>query len=115
MISFKHRFHGYNGLRFVYANGKTVRSSLMALRYAQNSRNTDYRCAVIVSKKISKSAVKRNRIRRRIYEIVRKSQDKLAYPADLVFTVYSEDVVSIEAEELDNTINKLLSQAKIII
>lgn len=115
MISFKHRFHGHNGLRFVYAHGKTVRTSLMSLRFAENNKNTGYRCAVIVSKKISKSAVVRNRIRRRIYETIRRNESLLAYPADMVVTVFSEDLAIIEANLVEDNINKLLIQAKLLL
>ena len=112
MISYKHRFHGRNSLRFVYANGKTYRSTVLAVRIANNSRTTDYRCAVVVSKKVSKSAVKRNRMRRRIYEIIRKNEAEIEKHLDIVVTVYSDQVGIMPATELEETILKLLQQSQ---
>jgi ribonuclease P protein component len=66
MIGRANRFHGYNSLRYVYKHGKTVRGPHMSLRFCPDAKRQDYRLAVVVSKKISKSAVARNRIRRRI-------------------------------------------------
>jgi ribonuclease P protein component len=114
MISNKHRFHGHNSLRYVYAHGKTVRSTVLGIRVAENSHRSLYRCAVVVSKKISKSAVRRNRIRRRIYEIIRKNEPIMSLSADIVVTVYSDTVATMPADELETTIIKLLKQAKII-
>lgn len=112
MLSRPHRFHGYGSLRYVYRNGNVVRGALCSLKYVDNNRNTRYRVAVVVSKKVHKSAVVRNRIRRRIYEIVRTSvvpdQQK-----DLVFTVYSDQLASMPAEQLKDTIDTQLKTARI--
>lgn len=114
MISYKHRFHGHNSLRYVYSHGKTIRSSNLAIRVAENSNRSVYRCAVVVSKKISKSAVKRNRMRRRLYEIIRKNQNRLSLSADIVITVYSDQVATMPGNELETTLKKLLDQAGIL-
>ena len=67
MLSKKYRFHSRGGVRYTYQNGKTIRESKISLVFANNSRNRQ-RFAVVVSKKVLKSAVGRNRIRRRAYE-----------------------------------------------
>ena len=87
MIGRSHRFHGHNSLRFVYTHGKTVRSSLLAIRAVTNPRRKDYRCAVVVSKKVSKSAVVRNRIHRRLYERIRVHVASIPPATDMVITV----------------------------
>ena len=112
MILSAHRFHGHNSLRFVYANGKTYRSSLFALKVAANPRRKSYRCAVVVSKKVSKSAVMRNRIRRRLYEQVRLLT--IAAPVDIVVTVFSADIATIPAAELQSAFQALLRQSSVI-
>jgi ribonuclease P protein component len=68
MISRTNRFHGYNSLRNVYRHGNTARGPLFAVKSLQNPRRKSYRLAVVVSRKVNKSAVARNRIRRRLYE-----------------------------------------------
>ena len=112
MIGRSNRFHGRATIRRLYANGKSVRSSMLALRYAPNPRRNAYRLAVVVSRKISKSAVVRNRIRRRIYERVRILSGSLE-ACDLLVTVYDVRVATMASDELDREVAKLLHKARI--
>lgn len=114
MIDAAHRFHGRGSLRFVYQHGKTVRGPLLALKYIRNQRRTAYRVAVVVSRKVHKSAVVRNRIRRRLYEIIRLHSEHISVPYDLVLTVFSEQVAELDSLELTQMMHKLLVQAGII-
>lgn len=114
MISKSHRFHGYGSLRYVYQNGKTIRGPLTALKFAANDRRSSYRLAVVVSKKISKSAVMRNRIRRRLYEAFRRHM--VADQAfDIVVTVFHEQIATIPADELDRLVRAQLKQAGVAV
>lgn len=114
MISRKNRFHGHGSLRYVYTHGKTVRGPLVAIKYAANERRDSYRLAVVVSKKVSKSAVVRNRIRRRLYEVVRILSSSITTPTDMVMTVFHETVATMPHEELVVMVKAQLKQAKII-
>lgn len=114
MISQTHRFHGLGSLKFVYAQGKTVRSASMGLRFAPNSRRSTWRAAVVVSKKVHKSAVKRNRIRRRIYEVLRGAAIPEQPAVDIVVSVYDAQVLEMPTEEMQKTVLGLLQQARII-
>ena len=91
MLNKKYRFHSRGGVRFVYRKGKTVRTSKMSLTSVENSRGFT-RVAVVVSKKVLKTAVGRNRIRRRVYEAIRlelaANPDFRALKQDFVFVVY---------------------------
>lgn len=110
MIGRSNRFHGYNSLRYVYRHGKTSRTAHMSLRYCSNPKRQDYRLAVVVSKKIDKSAVGRNRMRRRIYEAFRL-QIEAGQPYDLVITVFDASVMTISSLELNQEIADLLQQS----
>lgn len=114
MIGKMHRFHGHNSLSYVYRNGDTVRGPLTSVKYAKNSRRQAYRVAVVVSKKVHKSAVVRNRIRRRLYEQVRLVSPQIAEPYDIVFTVFHDTVATMPAEELSKLVHAQLHQAKIL-
>jgi ribonuclease P protein component len=114
MIHRTHRFHGRSSLRYAYQRGKTVRTPLCSLRFVLNSRRTDYRVAVVVSRKVSKSAVVRNRIRRRTYEIIRAHNDAIRQPYDLVFTVFSEQLADMESAALGDLILEQLQKASVI-
>jgi ribonuclease P protein component len=110
MLIKSHRFHGYGSVRQVYAKGHSIRGGAVGLKYSHRDPNKPYRVAVVVSRKVNKSAVVRNRIRRRIYEAVRTSNNQPAGGTDLIFTVFSEQLAELPAEKLHNTINSLLQK-----
>jgi ribonuclease P protein component len=114
MITKSHRFHGYGSLRYVYRNGKTVRGPLCSLKYVANPKRNSYRLAVVVSRKVNKSAVVRNRIRRRLYEAVRLLEDRITEPHDMVITVFHESVADLPADQLTRTVRSQLKQAKVL-
>lgn len=99
----------------MYQRGQTIRSSHLSLRYAHNTRLQTYRAAVVVSRKVSKSAVIRNRIRRRIYEIVRVGAANLSEPYDLVFTVYGEEVAHMSHATLKKLVTGQLKAAGVVL
>lgn len=113
MLSYSHRFHGHNSLRFVYKNGKTVRSQAVVLKYTLNPKRKSSRFAVVVSKKTIKSAVGRNRIRRRVYEIIRNHLGDIRTNSDIVLLIVSAEVRTMPAAELERTIVGVLTQAQI--
>lgn len=108
MIGVRHRFHGYGSLRGVYQRGKSLRGRFITLKFTNRDPRRPYRAAVVVSRKVSKSAVTRNRIRRRLYEIIRQSD--VASGLDLVFTVYDEKTAVLPAAELTQIVQGLLSK-----
>jgi len=82
------------------------------LRYVANKTRVHSRLTVIIGKKVYKSAVKRNRIRRRIYEVVRHSDDwaKLQQGYDMAVTVYSPEVLLLPHDQLTVELEQLFSQ-----
>ena len=114
MITQTHRFHGYNALRRVYARGAMTRGALFAIKYLPNDRRRSYRAAVVVSRKVHKSAVVRNRIRRRIYEILRMNEPAMGGIYDIVITVFSEQVASMDAANLSEQVTGSLRKAGIL-
>ncbi|HSW66030.1 MAG TPA: ribonuclease P protein component [Bacillota bacterium] len=114
MITQAHRFHGRSSLRFVYLRGQTVRAGAISLKYALNTRQGGYRVAVVVSRKVSKSAVVRNRIRRRMYEIIRNRSKLITAPYDLVFTAYDESTATVSHQQLQQSVVGALTRAGVI-
>jgi ribonuclease P protein component len=81
-----------------------------------NPNAGNYRLSVVVSKKVSKKAVVRNRIRRRIYEHVRilfGTSPNLPIPYDFLLTVFDERLATLPADELAGEINKLFKKANL--
>jgi ribonuclease P protein component len=78
--------------------------------YMHNSKRKDYRMAVVVSKKTAKSAVVRNRIRRRLYEAVRVQRELDGQPFDVVFVVQNPGLATMPAEELSMQVAKAVQK-----
>lgn len=111
MFAKSHRFHGYGSLKAVYARGNNVRGSLLSLKFSNRNQDRPYRVAVVVSRKVSKSAVVRNRIRRRIYEQVRANSACITPGMDMVFTVYNEQLATLETPKLFEAVEELVKKA----
>ena len=113
MLKQDYRFHGHNSLSFVYRNGNIVRGKTMSIKYIQNPRRKDSRVAVVISRKVLKSAPKRNRVRRRIYEFIRKNWSHIAHPKDIVALVYDPRFFDMPSQELESTLQELLEKSGI--
>jgi ribonuclease P protein component len=114
MIPKTHRFAGSRSLRYVYQKGVTSRGPLFSVKAAPNPRRKSYRAAVVVSRKIHKSAVARNRIRRRLYEIVRDLEADIGQPYDIVLTVFNESALTEPPKSLARQVKKQLMDAGVI-
>lgn len=110
MISRKHRFRGYRSLDYVYRHGKGFRTDGIGIKVSP-SKKEDYRLAVVVSKKVHKSAVKRNRIRRRVFEQFRQIRKSNGQPIkyDIIITAFKDDLAIMPADKLANSCKKLLT------
>lgn len=112
MLSKRYRFHSRGGVRYTYKNGKTIRTASLSLVFAPNSRHHQ-RFAVVVSKKVLKTAVGRNRIRRRVYEAIRLELKSYKAHTDCIFVVYSKDYQNLPFSEIRATVHSLLSQTMV--
>lgn len=114
MLSHLNRFHGHGSLRYVYNHGARSRSANMGLHYSENPNRVHSRFAIVVSKKVHKSAVSRNRVRRRIYEIIRLNLDNMKSPCDYIVTIFNPEVLTLEQHELEKQLLNLLAKEKLI-
>lgn len=112
MLNKKYRFHSRGGVRYVYQKGKTIRTPNMSLIFADNTRGFT-RVAVVVSKKVEKSAVGRNRIRRRIYEALRVNLEQIPKKRDYIFIVFSNKILKMPSKELEGVLGKLIEDSKV--
>lgn len=111
MLSQKYRFHSRGGVRYTYQKGKTIRTTMMSLVFAPNTRGYR-RFAVVISKKVLKTAVGRNRIRRRIYEAIRLELDHYPAPRDYIFVVYNQSFATMPFADLRRTVRELLDRSQ---
>lgn len=113
MLEHRYRFHGHGSLRYVYRNGRIVRSRYFTLRFSKNPGRIHSRVAVIVAKKVVKAAPKRNRIRRRIYEAVRLDPVVLPAGYDIVITVQHPELQVAPFDLIRTELASLVRAARI--
>lgn len=109
MLAGKYRFHSRGGVRYVLSKGKSIRNQDITVVFAPNSRGRQ-RFAVVVSKKVLKPAVGRNRIRRRIYEAIRLNKPADAVATDFIFIINSRDILTVSFDDLTSRISSLFDQ-----
>ncbi len=108
MISRTHRFRGRKNINAVYRHGTPTRGTLFNLRVLKKNEGS-YRVAVVVSKKVAKSAVVRNRIRRKIYSCFNTPELKNLPPMDIIINVFSPAVATASQSDLLFQLQKQLN------
>jgi len=109
----KRKFHLTHSkdIHRVKSKNQTVYHRLLILVYAQNELDIS-RTAVVASKKVG-NAVKRNRVRRRIWAAVDQQWNEIKPGWDLIF--YSRSaIVDADYPEILNAVKHLLGQAGVI-
>ncbi len=114
MIPKSLRFHGHGTMRHVYKNADTYHSRLFTVKVSKHPFRKSSRLAVVVSKKVHKSAVGRNRIRRRVYELLRHHVADFIEPRDVVVIVVSGETLHVAHEELASSLESLLKKAGLL-
>ena len=116
MLSSRYRFHSRGGVNYVYRHGKSLRGKKLTLIYMKNARHFQ-RFAVVVSKKVCKTAVGRNRIRRRVYEAIRLYKKSHNYNdfTDHIFIVYEKSFRDCDFSEISTLVEKLLNKSTSIL
>jgi ribonuclease P protein component len=114
MIGRNNRFHGYNSLRRVYREGRMARGPLFAVKALNNPRREKYRAAVVVSRKVSKSAVDRNRMRRQLFAVIQGQAGQFNAPHDIVITVFNDGVLQTPSTELTGQLKKQFKELGIL-
>lgn len=112
MLAKKYRFHSRGGVRYVYRNGKTIRRSFLSLVFCENLRGYT-RIAVVVSKKVAKTAVERNRIRRRVYEALRENMEYVPKKRDYIIVVYNKKIGEMPYLDLVKLLGELVAESKV--
>ena len=120
MLPKKNRLQKKKDFERVFAQGKGFRQDLLFLKAAKSDLET-LRFGIVVSKKVSKSAVKRNKVKRRLREIIRLQLQ--SYPIlsvrqgekglDVVIVVLP-GIEEKSFQEIEEMICKLFRKAEII-
>ena len=110
MLTKDQRFHGHNSLRPVYNKGRSVYSRRLKFMWLPTNKSTS-RAAVVVSKKVHKSAVVRNRIRRRLYAQLAQLFKSARQSADIVVVVSDVSLATVPEQQLKSEVGTLAQAA----
>lgn len=96
----------------VFKNGGTFFTKILGIKYMENGFGLT-RFGIIIGNKISKKAVARNKIKRRIREILRLNFDKIIEGYDIVILART-GIAEIEYDELEKNIEYALRKARLL-
>lgn len=95
----------------VFKKGKSFYTKLLGVKAVANNLN-ESRFGILINNKVSKKAVIRNKIRRRIRETVRSQADQIETGADFVFVCLPE-IASKNYQEIKESINFCLKKLRL--
>lgn len=104
----KNRLKKEKDFENVFKNGKGFKEGCLYLKVAKNDL-AESRVGFIVGKNFSKKAVERNKIKRRLREIVKSTKIKDGFDVAVVVTPKTEN----NYDKLKEIINKLFKKANI--
>jgi len=110
MLSKINRIKKKKDFETIFKKGASFKNSLLILRVQKNNLS-ESRFGFIVSLKVSKKAVARNKVRRRLSEIIRVEFKNIKSGLDMVFISLS-GIEKKEFSEIKEAVNNLLSKAK---
>ena len=111
MLKHKNRLKQKKDFEKVFKRGSNFRSKFLVLRTAKN-KNKEVRFGIVVSHKVSKLAVDRNRIKRIIREAVKPYIDNMK-GLDVVF-VTLPGIKNKEAAQIRDGVIDLLKHSKLL-
>lgn len=97
----------------VFRKGRGFKNGFLFLKIAENKLGIS-RFGFIIGKKLSKQATIRNRVRRRIAELVRLKLKKLKPGIDVVFVAFP-GLEKNSYREIEEIVNKLFVRAKVFL
>lgn len=98
-------------LEEVKEKGKMVQSENFGVRVLRSKDSKDSRFGFVISTKISKLAVSRNRVRRALSESIRRLSSEIIEGYDFVFLV-KKSIASKTTEEIVNEVREFFSQKR---
>jgi ribonuclease P protein component len=99
-----------NDFEIIFKKGASYKNSLFILKVFKNDFNYS-RFGFIVSSKVSKKAVVRNKVRRRLSEIIKAEFKNIKSGLDMVFISLS-DIEKKEFSEIKESAASILTKAK---
>ncbi len=112
MLSKKNRLTHRKNFGKIFKKGQGNFSNIVGIKLMPNNL-TDSRFGIIVSNKISKKAVERNKIRRQIREIIRLNLDKIKKGFDIAIICLPE-IKKKKYKEIEKEILKIFKKMNVM-
>ncbi|MBZ1345130.1 MAG: ribonuclease P protein component [Candidatus Nealsonbacteria bacterium] len=113
MLSKENRIKKKKDFERIFKEGQGFKEDFLFLKIAQNNLNIS-RFGFIVSKNFSKKAVFRNKMKRKLRELVRIKLDKIKKGIDGIL-IAQPGLAKKDFQETQEITNKIFRKAKIII
>lgn len=112
MLARKNRITGKSNFEKIKNEGVLYQGKAFGLAVLKREESNPPRFAFVISTKISKKAVERNRAKRRLGEAVRKNLDKTKNGFDVLFLAKKE-ILKSSTKEIADEITRLFKEADI--
>ncbi len=112
MLPKKNRLKKEKDFQEIFKKGRSFKEKFLVIKFRKNQTKVN-RFGFIVSKKVSKKAVKRNQIKRRLREVVRKNINDYQKGYDVAF-IALPGLGNADFKEIKNVVLKLLKKSKIL-
>ncbi|MBU0731405.1 ribonuclease P protein component [Patescibacteria group bacterium] len=112
MLASNFRLKQQKDFKKTFSTGKTASSGLFVVKYSKNSARNS-RFAVIVSNKVSKKAVLRNKLRRRVKSWLLEQGTNIL-PGQDVIIIAKHQAAGAEINEIRKNLEKAFVRAKLI-
>ncbi len=98
MLAKENRLKKRKEFEAIFERGKTIKGKNIIVKYLEN-RTGETKVGIIVSKKVSKKAVERNKIKRRLREAIRRTDLKRGLSIIIIALPTIKDVPYVEIEK----------------
>jgi len=108
MLAKKFKLTKADNIKGILSKGKELKTPFFAIKYEETDEPYS-RFAIIISNKLSKKAVTRNRLRRQLFEIIRLHPEKtsLSAPSKIVILPRAR-TLKLDYQELEKQLLKTL-------
>ena len=111
MLAKKHCLKRKKDFQKVSQRGKKIEIDFLVLKFLRNSLDVT-RIGFVVSQKVSKKAFLRNKIKRRLREIIKMDLSNLEPGYDLIFFT-KKGIIEKDFLEIKNVVEQILGKAKL--
>lgn len=112
MLFLKNRLKKEKDFKEVFSKGRTVYSNPINIRFFWRDVN-ERRVGIIVSKKVSKKAVTRNRVKRVLREQMREKIERVQRGIDIII-IAKRDILKLNFKEINISLEEVLKKGKIL-